>query len=187
MRTFAYCIPAAARAVRRATGVEPLTSPPMRQGTLAADPSGCTLLYFRLHGMEQAPGAMFGDGMIPALSVEQVAEWNLAGAVVVLANCYGATSQFPAAFYRAGAVAVIAGDGPNQAASARIIGADLLAMWVRKVLTLLDGAPMSNAIVRWAMIVARARLALTAWRAPDRDAMAFRIVDKGGFDEREGI
>ena len=169
MRVFAYCTWSARHMVQAAIGVQPFTSPP----TLAAEFNpkwleGRDLIYFRLHG---AAGfeAWFNDNGEVALNIEAVKAANLGGATVIVANCFGADDPMTAQLYASGASAVIAGDGPNWAASNVVIGTDLLAQWIRRGLC--AGLPA------WAALaIAKARLAFTSWRHADRDARAFRIL-----------
>ena len=155
-----------------AAGVRPLTSPPYNSGSLGKL-ENYDLLYFRLHGFPKRPGIWFGEipglGLIPALEAHNVEGADLTDAVIVIANCYSATDSLVSLFYRAGAQAVIAGEGPNVAASNRLVGADLLVKW------LILGWPLG---IERALQLARMRLALTSWRESDRDARAFRIIDK---------
>ena len=169
MRVFAYCVESAERPVGAALGVTPLTSPPVTSQTF--DPKwleGYDLIYFRLHRRPKFL-TWFNDAGQPALDIMTIHQAKLGGAVVIVANCFGASDSIVSALYMAGAAAVIAGEGPNYAASNIVIGTDLLAQWVRRGLAV--GLP-----VRLALAVAKARLALTAWRHTDRDAVAFRII-----------
>jgi len=179
MRILAYCIAPAREAVRAATGVEPLTSPPWTADTLAPEQlKGYDLLYFRLHGRPNV-AVWFGEDerkkLIPALNKEHLDALEpdgLSGTVVVLANCYGADSPMVNELYRAGARAVVAGYGPNIAAARRVVGTDLLVHWL--ILAMHAGLDVTQALR-----VAKTRLAISAWRAADRDAMQFKLIEKG--------
>ncbi len=187
MRVFAYCTLTAREAVEKATGVRPLTSPPMLAQHF--DPQrmeGYDLLYFRLHGFEDIPDTWFGeDGRgphlplalraaaikrYPAMTASQLDDVDLGGAVVVIANCYGADSPLVAGFYQAGAAAVIAGSGPNLAAAQQVVGTDALVQALIAAMNWGFG-------VRRALILARARLLATIWRAADRDALELKIME----------
>jgi hypothetical protein len=180
MRILAYCIAPAREAVRAATGVAPLTSPPWTADILSPDRlRGHDLLYFRLHGLPDAPYTWFGEderrAFVPALHKEHLDALEpdgLGGAVVVLANCFGADSPMVRELYQAGAGAVIAGHGPNVAAANRLVGTDLLVRWL--ILALRAGFGVERALR-----VAKARLVVSAWRAADRDAMQFSLIEKG--------
>jgi len=170
MKIFAYCTRSARAAVRAATGVEPRTSPPLAANAFDSRwLAGYDLLYFRLHGHKSFPTLMFGDGQIPALIAGQVRAADLDGAIVVIANCYGADSPLVQAFYAAGADVVIAGHGPNIAAGNRVVGTDLLVKWLIRCLQM-------RLPVKRALTVAKARLLATSWRAADRDAREFTIM-----------
>lgn len=181
MRVFAYCTRSSATAVRAATGVDPLTSPPLRAVTFDATwMEGYELLYFRLHGHEDREG-WFGDWGVEALSVARVLEADLGGAVAVVANCYGGDKDpMVGALYRSGCRAVIAGMGENVAAASRVVGTDLLVRWLIRLMRLGLG-------VRHALRGARMRLWLTGWRSSDRDAAQFAMIKGGDDDERGAI
>lgn len=175
MRILAYCTLPAREAVKAATGVEPITSPPTTAGDFQAEwLSGHNLIYFRLHGVGQVYGTWFGEGLkrnlMPALDKRHIDAANLGGAVVILANCYGSTSPMVQELYQAGASCVIAGPGQNMAAGNRVIGTDKLA---RSVITAMRrGWPVKRAL-QWA----KAQLLTTFWRVSDRDALGFRIME----------
>jgi len=78
------------------------------------------------------------------------------------------------ALYKAGASVVIAGPGENLALGERVVGTDLLVQWVIRGMRW-------GMRARRALDVARVRLALTAWRRSDRDAMGFGVApDESG-------
>ena len=189
MRVFAYCTELAREAVGRATGVEPVTSPPLTASTF--DPEwleGRDVIYFRLHGDERqaTSGQWFGEGQfmrtVPALGLEQLRGVDLGGAVVIVANCYGANDDpMVQALYEAGASAVIAGPGKNLALGERVVGTDLLARWVIAGLAV-------GLSVKVALMGAKARLMASIWRRSDSDALEFKIIGRetiGGKDEQD--
>jgi len=188
VRIFAYCTEAAREAVAAATGVEPVASPPTMASQFDVQwLEGYDLIYFRLHRILGRPG-WYGEAsrtnmavrgtMYPlALTRVQVNFADLGGAVVVVGNCFSANGDpMVRALYGAGARLVIAGPGENVAAGNRVVGTDLLVKW------LIRGMEWGMRAQR-ALEVARARLALTAWRGADRDAMAFAIVAGGQGDK----
>ena len=178
MRTIAYCTEAAREAVRRAVGVEPLTSPQLSAGNVPDVWAGADFVYVRLHGRPDVPDTWFGESAAgDAITALTISDLKTVSGVWLLANCYGAESPWVAALYRAGAQAVIAGDGPNYAARKRVVGADLLARWLKHGLGL--GLP-----VHWALRLAKARVSLSihsrasvsghvVW--PNADALAFLL------------
>lgn len=174
MRIFAYCTEVAREAVGKATGILPVTSPPISAATFdLAWLEWQDLIYFRLHGWPGRVG-WFGEGVdggeVLALTPVQLGMAHLDGAICVVANCYGADDDpMVAALYRAGARAVIGGHGPNVAAARRVVGADLLAKWIILGLRLGFG-------VEGALRGARARLRLTSWRDSDKDAAEFEVI-----------
>jgi len=181
VRVFAYCTELAKAAVGKATGVEPVTSPPLTASTF--DPEwleGRDVIYFRLHGMDGQAG-WFGEGTGPlgfgktqmlALGLGQLRDVNLGGAVVIVANCYGANDDpMVQALYDAGASAVIAGPGKNLALGDRVVGTDLLARWVIAGLAV-------GLSVKVALMGAKARLMASIWRRSDSDALEFKIMGR---------
>jgi len=174
VKVFAYCTEPAGRMVGEAVGVSPLTSPPMT----AADfrPSlleGYDFIYIRLHGLPQVLDLWLGErldgGLLPALTRNHIEAADLTDAVILLANCYGASSPMAQEMYDSGARAVIAGHGPNYAAGKTIRGADLLAKWF--LIALRGGAPPPAALT-----MAKSRLAMSSWRKSDRDTLEFSII-----------
>jgi len=177
VKVFAYCTDSARQAVRAATGVSPLSSPPVTAETF--DPQWLEeqdLLYFRLHGKPNGC-AWYNDAGAAALTRSRILSADLGGAVVVVANCYGDRGPMTDALYAAGASAVIAGAGPNYAAVQRVVGTDLLVRWL--ILGLGIGL-----VVDRALRLAQMRLRLSSWRASDRDAAKFKVL--GGRDVDEG-
>lgn len=138
---------------------------------------GYDVLYFRLHGLPGG-GTWFGTDGTPALRVGQVEAANLRGAGVVVANCYGTTDPLAASLYRAGAEWVVGGAGMNVAAGNRVVGTDLLMQWLLR--GLYAGLDISDALR-----LAQIRLAFTAWRHADRDAMQFYILPRGEKEKDE--
>jgi len=175
LRVFAYCTEEARVAVARATGVQPLTSPPLAAIDFRPEwLEGYDVLYFRLHGKRGMVG-WYGDGQagqpVALLSVN-ILSARLDGCVAIVANCYGADNDpMVDALYRVGAEAVIAGAGKNKALGRKVVGTDLLAQWIIRGLR-------AGWSTRVALSLARARLALTAFRESDADALGFRIVKK---------
>lgn len=176
MRVLAYCTAPAARSVEEATGVIPMTSPPLNARLVnGADFEGYDLLYFRLHGVRENVTTWFGEseqGVIePALNPHQLRGVDLGGAIVVVANCYGYDTLHRWPFYQVGASAVIAGPGPNYAARNKVVGADKL------VRELIQGLERGLSVER-ALAGAKRALLFTSWRATDRDARQFEIIER---------
>jgi hypothetical protein len=175
MDVWGYCTAPAREAVAEATGVEPLVSPPMTASEFDVRwLEDHDVIYFRLHGTVDQT-VWYGEGpqggLYVALTITQLREARLGGALVVVANCYAARSPMVAELYRAGASAVIAGEGPNFAAGGRVIGADKLA---REVIA---GLGKGRSLER-ALRIAKMKLLATAWRRPDRDALGFRVIER---------
>ncbi len=176
MKVVAYCTLPAARAVAKATGTKPLTSPPFITDDVPLKALVGDVLYFRLHGTDTNVDSWFGDdgdGFKPlALRLKQVYKLKLDGAVVIIANCYGLHSPFVPAFYRAGARAVIAGPGENYAAGRRVMGSDMLARSV--IAGLRRGKTPLESLNR---AKRRVRLALRTPRRVRKDTLEFRIIE----------
>ena len=145
MRTFAYCAASYADSARRASGVEPVTCPPVNAKTFDPRwPEGHRFVYFDLHGLEgkdywfemvKEPEPM----RIVAMTAALLSKCYLDGAVVFAANCYLANkgSSMMTALFDAGARCVVGGDGENWAGNTwQLYGADLLGMWFRRWLRL---------------------------------------------------
>jgi len=173
MEVFAFCIFSARQAVRAATGVEPATSPPTFAASLDVRRlEDADLLYFRLHGSPFSPLIWYGDGGDPAVTPQSLDGLKLkAGAVVVIANCYGDTSPISRMFYEAGAGLVIAGGGGNYAEARRVVGTD-------RLVKVLIGAMRLGVRPTLALQAAKAAVGLRYWRRADRDAMQFHILKK---------
>ncbi len=176
MRVFAYCTLPAKKMVKDAVGIEPLTSPPSTVQTFnTVHLIGADIIYFRLHGLSQIPGRWFGEdndgNLIAAIGREQIQSAVLDKPVVILANCYGASSPMVEDFYQAGASVVIAGSGPNYASGERITGTDLLALEIIKALK--NGLTPEEALK-----LAKLRLIVSAFRMENRDTLEFHIMEK---------
>ncbi len=175
MRVFAYCTLPAKNMVKDAVGIDPLTSPPTTIQTFNTAQLQADIIYFRLHGLSQIPGRWFGEdhdgNLIAAIGREQIQSTVLDGPVVILANCYGASSPMVEDFYQAGASVVIAGSGPNYASGQRVTGADLLALEVIKALK--NGSTPEEALK-----LAKLRLIVSAFRMENRDTLEFHIMEK---------
>jgi hypothetical protein len=138
---------------------------------------GHDFVYFKLHGLERQP-YWYGDNFTTALSAGQLAQADLQGAVVFVANCWLTDDEgIPGPMLEAllhpdephrGPRAVIGGPGSNYALQDRIGGADLLALYVRFFLQV--GFSLGSAF-KWA----RVRLQVVRPSYVTRDTLAFRI------------
>lgn len=178
MRIVAFCTQNAAQAVAKATGTTPLTSPPLLAMDVTLEMLAADLLYFRLHGTESNTDVWFGDdgagGLQPiALRLEMVSKLKLDGAVVVVANCYGAASPFVRAFYEAGARAVIAAPGLNYAAGHSVIGGDMI---VRRMIRELRRGKTAKVALKRAR--RRVWFSFRTPRKVRKDTLDFAIVPK---------
>jgi hypothetical protein len=129
-------------------------------------------VFFKLHGLEDER-YWYGDHFTTALSARQLAQADLEGAVVFVANCWltdhdGIPGPMLLALARANARAVIGGAGANYALPGRLGGADLLALYVRVFLQV--GFQTRNALA-----FAKARLRLCRSDKVTRDTLAFQL------------
>jgi len=97
----------------------PLTCPPLTADAFPYERlAEADLIYIALHGGPKAR-VLYGDGQIPALTIEKITDGPSMHAVVILEGCYGAKTAFPQAFLQKGASAVI---GSTQQTFDRRIG-----------------------------------------------------------------
>jgi len=89
-----------------ASGVRPMTCPPLDDTSLPAALWEADVAYVTLHGGDGDP-YLRGDGDIPALSIITLGGVELPGTLVYMAGCWGAP-QWSDAFLAAGARAVVA-------------------------------------------------------------------------------
>lgn len=183
MRTIAYCTEIAKRAVGKALQISPLTSPPLVAKSVTPKLlNDVNLAYFRLHGSESNTDVWFGegeDGQKPiALRLEQIADWKLDGAVVVIANCHGSDSPFVQAFYDAGASIVMAAPGENYAAGARVLGGDMIARWI---LFWMRRSQSAQKALRRAKIAVR--FSIRTPRYVRKDTLEFQIIKNKTEDQ----
>jgi len=165
-----------------------LTSPPLEDETISlAAFSGARFIYFRLHETPGIPWLWFGEaanGDTPtAFRVTQIEQMQIAGAVVVIGNCYGEGSQFVSEFYRAGASAVIAAPGENYGGSVSREGADVLAAWILAGLRfgLPPGFALAIARVRVALQIGRRGLDKNRVVKVAADTLQFKTQPKENF------
>lgn len=192
MKVFAFCAASFRDSVRRAAGVEPLLSPPVDVRLF----DGLEILwydfyYFKLHGLV-GQAYWYGDGMITAVSADQIRALDLSGAVVFAANCYlyefdpagrGVQPWGPMfqALCETGARAVVGGGGKNFGALHRVTGADYLGMAFRQALKVGLSPARAFAVARARVGLRLAvRVGLSAEeRAAIKDALGFRIFQRG--------
>jgi hypothetical protein len=176
MEVVAFCTLPAREIIADALNVSPVTSPPVTVQTFEPEMLQADIIYIRLHGLPMIPTRWFGEdeqgNLIAAMGIEQIEAMRLPpGSTVIIANCYGTESPMTKEFYDAGAKAVIAGSGPNYASTEKIVGADLLA--TRIIDNLLAGHSAYEALV-----MAKAKMLITAFRESDRDTLEFQIVER---------
>lgn len=132
MRVVAYCAREYVGAVRRASGVEPLTSPPVDEASFDVRVlTGCDLFYVGLHGHEWLAEWLGDDGEI-ALSADQLREADLTGSIVFAESCWLPESPMLGALLGAGAEAVVGGSAKNFGGRERPTGVTLLG-WLFRV------------------------------------------------------
>lgn len=179
MKVLAICAQSYAQSVQKAAGVDPICSPPM---TLTLfDPAmlqGYDFIYIKLHGFPHQP-FWYGDRYITTCSLEQLAQADLGGAVVFLANCHSFQNdpdgtprlgRMLKATLDAGARAVVAGPGENLARAHTVAGADRLGRAFRRWMAVPGIRPAHAFTCAFASI----HLAIYA-NAAERDTRDFRI------------
>jgi hypothetical protein len=112
MKTLLYCyrsgwINNALGLLQAGIVTRPLTCPPLTAETFPYERlADVDLIYIALHGSPKGM-ALYGDGNLPALSVEGIIDGPELHGVVILEGCYGAKTAFPQAFMARGAGMVI--------------------------------------------------------------------------------
>lgn len=156
----------------------PQTSPPLTLETF--DPAalkGHRLVFFKLHGLAGQP-YWYGDGGITAVSADQIAACDLAGAFVFAASCFTLDSPMVEALRKTGAAAIVAGHGLNYAGVSVIAGADVIGYQWRK---LLDRGMDAEHAFQWARVAAALRKPALA-----ADIYSFNFVKGVAKDASKG-
>ena len=171
MKTFALCAASFEHSVRRAAGVTPLLSPPVKHATFKPIwLEGYDFLYIKLHGIPHQP-FWYGDHFISAVGEHHIRAARLGNTVVFVANCYTPQSPMLDALFDAGAKAVVTGSGANYAGKTKVHGADMLGMFFRYGLSI-------RLRPKAALAIARARLRLGAQDRITRDALQFQLYER---------
>ena len=142
---------------------------PLASPALAAYIAQTDVLMIFLHP-DEAGLALRNDAGDLEVTIEQIADWSLAGATVFLGACYGLENDMILrAFRRAGAAHIVAGAGVNIGGVDGLSGADILARAFR--------AALATFPVPLAWQIARGVAWLAAWRdVPGaEDALAYRL------------
>lgn len=115
-----------------ASGVRPMTCPPLDDSSLPAALWEADVLYACLHGGDGDP-YLRGDGDIPTLSIITLGGVELPGTLVYMAGCWGAP-QWADAFLSAGARAVVADRNTAWAGRFLPLGSHAIGReWLRRV------------------------------------------------------
>lgn len=132
-------------------------------------------VYIDLHGRPDDPEWLYAEDQ-RVLHVRDVED--LPQRVVFATTCYLPQTEFYDALRRRSTL--ICGDGENYGLRDRAIGAPLLALWFRRVYEKTYDIDLS-------LRIAKFRVALTAWRMADRDALEFKIAPPlGGSEVKNG-
>ena len=133
---FAYCGRSQRFAVRKAAGVEPLTCPPTIAETFDKNwffpERPFDLLYFSLHGLPEQP-FWYGDNWQTAITAQHFEGLDLSHTVVFASNCYLEGSPMEAALLDCHPKALIGGSGRNWTRAVRLVGANLLGWYFRRL------------------------------------------------------
>lgn len=148
-----------------------LVSPPCDGVAFARQRAAVQAAHFVYFNFHAVPGAMewrntHGD---VALNVDALRGLNLSRAVVFMVNCYVGGGGMLDAIRHTSPRAIIGGEGENLGGLDRLAGADLLALWVRRLLAL-GLAPNAS------LGLAKRRLRVGAQTASVRDALEFKIL-----------
>ncbi|MFA6134399.1 MAG: hypothetical protein WC869_10345 [Phycisphaerae bacterium] len=183
MRALAYCAYQFREIARRVVGsaAAVLTSPPY--GEELPPPLRAILnphvlpprfLYLDLHMRRAGEGAFYGDDGRVALTVAMVRPLQLRGAVVFATTCFLADGGPMLDALLSTGAGVMAGPGKNLGGGRRaLLGADLLALWVRRLLAL-GFSPAA------ALELGKRRLQLRREKtAAVLDALQFRLFEEG--------
>ena len=182
MKTLAYCDKAFYDSVFKASGVEPLTSPPLHVDTFRPHwLQGYDFLYFKLHGLPSEP-RWYGQHWITALEARHLKYLVLTGTIVFVANCYlwhttkpgSPREQAPMlyALLDAGARAIVGGPGINYAKAHAVYGADILGQTFRRFCAL--GVPPTPA---FKLAMTRVKLHRHHKHPAMQDVLSFKIFD----------
>jgi len=168
MYSFGFVDKRYARAAKTVVGDGPvITAPWFNMTTLELTWHEADFIYLDLHGRPDQPKWLFADGK-RVISYQQI-QMLPKGKVIFATTCYlPGTALYDS--LRWGNV-LVSGAGENYgSADERVIGAQLLALWFRRMLQL-GMSPDS------ALRCAKARVALTSlFRRGDRDALKFSIA-----------
>ena len=149
---FAYAAQSFYHSVSRAAGVAPILSPPITASTFNHSwLRGQDLIYLKLHGYPRDP-TWYGDDHTPALNISSIDNANLDRCTIFAANCHLTRSPFLAALFFAGAHYVIGGDSTNYAAVSDVAGADLLGLWLRRLMSWGIPVPLAFRFARWRVL-----------------------------------
>ena len=151
---------------RRVAGGTVVTAPYFDPTILELTWNEADYIYIDLHGRLDQPRWLFASGK-RVICYEQIKDYAK-GKVIFATTCYlPGTAWFDT--LRNGNVLVY-GSGENYGGKGdRAIGAQLLALWFRRMLQL-------GLSPRSALRCARLRVFLTSWRRADRDALKFTIA-----------
>lgn len=172
MNVLAICDRRYQRSAGRVAGLQPITCPPrLTRDILWPNWLLSDLVYIDLHGDPDEGEWLLADGE-RVLHVRELE--GLPPRVVFATTCHMPQTAFYDVLRR-GSI-LICGDGENFGLRDRAIGAPLLALWFRRFYDRTGDVVQS-------LRLAKARVALTAWRRSDRDALQFYIAPPPGGSE----
>jgi hypothetical protein len=174
MITLAYCAESFKESVRKASGTDPITCPPIDQHSfLPTAFMEADFIYIKLHGLPDQP-FWYGDNMITALSAYDLEGLELKDKVMYVANCWFANTPMMSAA-KATKATVIGGAGLNFGGSSNLIGTDVLGLWLRLALQI--GWSTSKALGFAKMMVkGHSKLALGKNKKALQDALEFKVL-----------
>lgn len=162
---------------RRVVGGTVIVVPGFDLYTLELTWQEADFIYIDLHGRPDQPKWLFADGK-RVIGYQQIQNYAR-GKVIFATTCYlPGTAWYDT--LRDGNV-LVSGRGKNYGSDGeRAIGAQLLALWFRRMLEL-GMSPES------ALRCAKFRVVLTSWRRADRDALSFEIAPSGAAKEKSNV
>ncbi len=183
MRALAYCAYQFREVARRVAGNDSAVltcppygeelPPPLRAILGGENHTPPRFLYLDLHMRRAGEGALYGDGGQVALTAAMVRKLDLRGVVVFATTCFLADGGPMLDALLSTGAGVIAGPGKNQGGVHTLLGADLLALWVRRALALGFSPAAALALGKRRLQLQRRKTAAVL------DALQFRLF--GGY------
>jgi len=165
MHSLAICDSRYVKSAERVALSEPLTCPPALETEYLLSRWGpADFIYVDLHGRQGVRSKLYAQGQ-GVWHVKQTRSLP-GGKIVFFTTCHLPQTKFVEALSDNW---LAMGRGENWGTRRRAVGAQLLALWMRRFL-------QAGLSPRKAFLASKARLVLTSWRRADRDALQFVLV-----------